>query len=492
MSISTADIVRPRIPARILFPAGVGLGIYGLLMPAGARLLNDPDTYWQVRIGQSIIETGALPHADGFSFTMTGQPWISTQWLAQAIYAIVYGAFGWAGLVVLTSASIALTFVLLARFLERRLPVAPALMLLLCGFAIGAPHFLARPHTLAMPVMVAWVAGLVAAAERRAAPSPWLLPLMALWTNLHGSFVLGLALVAPVAFDALWNAQAEKRPRLALLWFGFLLAAVAASCLTPYGWESLLAAKKILSLGQALSLIGEWRPVDLSKWEGVSLFLFAGLGGVLLTGFTLTLPRVLLFVGLLYMALSHSRNVDVFALLSPIVLAAPLAMRLGVRTGVMSTTDENPQASLRWSAAAILLACVLTFTIVPMRRYSPPAATSPSAAIAALKERKVSRVFNDYDYGGYLIWSGLPTFIDGRTELFGEDFMVRYDDAASLKNPQALFDLLKAYNIEATLLHRTTPAARLLDRTDGWTRIYADDSVVVHMRTDASANTTLQ
>ena len=75
-------------------------------------------------------------------------------------------------------------------------------MFVAAALALTMPHLLARPHVLAMPVMLAWVGGLVAAADRRGAPSFWLLPLMALWANLHGGFVFGLVLIAPIALDA--------------------------------------------------------------------------------------------------------------------------------------------------------------------------------------------------------------------------------------------------------------------------------------------------
>lgn len=117
-------------------------------------------------------------------------------------------------------------------------------------------------------------------------------------------------------------------------------------------------------------------------------------------------------------------------------------------------------------------------------RYAPPTGIAP--AVAALKERGVSRVLNDYDFGGYLIWSGVPVAIDGRTELYGERFMVDVDRAMTLKRPDALFDMLKSYRIDATLLWRRTPAAQLLDHADGWKKVFADDNVVAHVR-DPSA-----
>ena len=162
------------------------------------------------------------------------------------------------------------------------------------------------------------------------------------------------------------------------------------------------------------------------------------------------------------------------------LLAAPLAKRLG-ESQPNDTSVMVPHYRLALVAMALLIGAFAT-AIASMHRYAPAAAGAPNQAIAILKQHRVSRVFNDYDFGGYLIWSGIPTFIDGRTELFGETFMVQHDEASSLTPPGILVKLLDAYRVEATLLYRTTPAAALLDHTPGWTQIYADDRVVVHLR----------
>ncbi|TXJ17581.1 MAG: hypothetical protein E6Q28_07910, partial [Afipia sp.] len=109
--------------------------------------------------------------------------------------------------------------------------------------------------------------------------------------------------------------------------------------------------------------------------------------------------------------------------------------------------------------------------------------------VAALKERGVARVLNDYDFGGYLIWSGIPVAIDGRTELYGERFMVELDDAMTLKSPDALFNLLTSQRIDATLLRRQTPAAQLLDHVDGWRKVFADENAVAHVRDPSARHT---
>src|SRR5271169_3648386 len=104
MTMSVAHTTQDASTMRGLLPLWVGAGIYTLFLLAGNRLLIDPDTMWQITVGQWILDHRAVPETDVFSFTMRGQPWISTQWLAQMIYAKIYAWFGWTGVVALAAA----------------------------------------------------------------------------------------------------------------------------------------------------------------------------------------------------------------------------------------------------------------------------------------------------------------------------------------------------------------------------------------------------
>ncbi|MDB5621230.1 hypothetical protein [Tardiphaga sp.] len=477
MTISVAHSVEAARPWRGLLPLWVGIGVYALALVAGNQLLNDPDTYWQITVGQWILDHHAVPTTDLYSFTMRGQPWISTQWLSQVLLAGSYGAFGWAGPVVLTAAAIAASFALLTRFLSKRLSESTTLIFVAVALALMLGHLLARPHVLAMPVMVAWVGGLIAAMDRRCAPSYALLPLIALWANLHGGFVLGLALIAPIGIDAIFHAEVRAQKALLVRWFLFGLAACAASCLTPYGWESLLAARRILNLGAALAMIGEWRAADFGHAGPLELTVLIAFALVLWRGVTLPPMRIVLVLGFVFMALSHVRNAEVLALLAPLVLAKPLGERLGRPAGA---EPVSPRGLLLGGIMACLLAG--TFVFASTQAYAPYNRSSPAAAVTELKKLNLARVFNDYDFGGYLISRGVPTFIDGRTELFGEKLMVDHNNASGLAEPDNLFRLLKDYDIEATLMRTQSAATKLLDHLDGWQKVYSDDIATIHLR----------
>jgi hypothetical protein len=461
-----------RVPAWLWFGAGLLL----LFVIAGNRALQDADTYWQIVVGQSIIDQRALPSVDVYSFTKTGEPWISSSWLSQVLYALSYSTFGWAGPVILAGLGTAAAFALLVHILNRYFTAIHAVIVTMAAVVLSAQHFVARPHVLALPVMVAWVSGLVNASDQRKAPSFWLLPLIVLWTNLHGGFVLGLALIAPFALDAVWNASAPQRISLALRWAAFGLCAVAASWITPYGWNSVLAARRILDLGNAMAQIPEWQPADFSSVGPFEICLLAALGFVLWRGIVLSPPRILLVLGLLHMALSHNRNIEVFALLTPLVLAQPLSVRFG-RADAARTVPSIPGI-----VAVILATMAAIWAVTTHHVFTPMVVQTPAAAVDVLKARKAERILHNAGFGGYLITRGIPVFFDGRGELYGDAFLVKTFDALALKNVDAFLGLLDSYKIDATLLTPATPAAGLLDRLDGWQRIYADDVAVVHIR----------
>ena len=458
--------------------AWLGIWVYALLLINGSILLNDSDTYWHIAVGKWILDHNALPLADIYSFTKTGEPWISSSWLAQVLYAGSYELAGWAGPVILSAACVAITFAMLAFMLGRRMPSTWAILIALAALVLSASHLFARPHVLALPVMLAWAYGLMSASERHQAPSLSLLPLVALWANLHGGFVFGLMLIAGFAFDAWWNAPAPQRMSLAARWIVFGIGAAAACCVTPYGWGSILASRKILDLGELLHLIYEWMPVNFSRFGLFEACVLALIGGALYCGVRLSPPRIALVLGLFHMALSHVRNVEVFALLLPLVVLAPVASQFALRPARFASMGFPVVSAM----ALLAIVGASTWAFAANTRFAPPATQSPAAAVDALMDRNPKRVLNDLPFGGYLISRGVPVFIDGRAELYGEAFEMAYYRAMQLKDVNELLDLLKRYDIDAVLLTPATPAVTMLDHLDGWRRVYADETAVLHVR----------
>ncbi|MGZ3294038.1 MAG: hypothetical protein ACXU9D_12310, partial [Xanthobacteraceae bacterium] len=412
-----------------------------------------------------------------FSFSMHGAPWITFEWLSEVIYAAVYALSGWAGVVALAAAAVALAVGLLMRFLLRELSPTPALLMVVAAVTLLAPHILARPHVLTLPIMVAWAAALVRCMDRHAPPPYWALPLLMLWANLHGSVVLALGLIGPAVLEALLDKKRSEWPRVLLRWLPFTALSVAACCLTPYGPDPLLMPLKTLGLGPALGWIGEWRPQDFSHVGVFELLLLAGIFA-LARGMTLPVVRALVLLGLIHFALAQTRNADLLAMLAPLYLAAPLARQFG------AGAEDDAAGSARGVNLAAVGVMIVATGLALAREVRPAPVNTPEAALASADLAKAGPVLNDYSFGGYLIFAGIPTFIDGRGELFGGPFIVRYNRDVSLANLRDFIELLDQYKFGATLLAPDTPAVALLDRLPDWQRVYSDDVAVVHKRRD--------
>jgi hypothetical protein len=483
MSISVVHTADARSPVRGLVSLCVGAGAYFFFLFTGDGLLQDSDTFWQIKVGQWIMAHRALPHTDFYSFTRFGEPWISSSWLSQVLYAEAH-SWGWIGPVVLASLAIAATVAIFVYLLSVHLEAAHGILLAMLALLLSLHHLLARPHVLAMPVMVAWVGGMLFAADRRAAP-PWLLlPLMALWANLHGGFVLGLALIGPVALVAVWEAAPERRVSLVVKWGLFGIAALAASCCTPYGWNTLLGARKILDLGELLSIISEWRSADFSSFGIFEASVLGLVGLAFYRGLVLSPPRIILLLGLIYMALTHVRSIEAFAFLVPLVLAKPVADQLRSNAPHRGAEFWSPPYLTTFAAIAIAgAAWASTASYASHHKFVFVNSQAPAAAVELLKQRQAKRIFNSYEFGGYLISAGVPAFIDGRAELYGEKFVVNFFEAVEARKVPELLRMLDDYQIDATLLVPASPAAQVLDHVAGWKRLYADDTAVIHVRT---------
>src|ERR1017187_10394402 len=97
------------LDTRRSFVVIVALGLFAM----AARSVTDPDVWWHLRTGQLILQNHARFHADPYSFTKLGQPWVNHEWLVDVLIFSLYRATGWAGPVVIFAALTSATFMLL-------------------------------------------------------------------------------------------------------------------------------------------------------------------------------------------------------------------------------------------------------------------------------------------------------------------------------------------------------------------------------------------
>jgi hypothetical protein len=462
-----------------MMPIFLAVCFYGFMIYLGGRLLTDPDTLLHIAAGRWIAAHHGIPTTDPFAFTMVNTPWVAHEWAAEVLLAGAYAALGWFGVTALTAAAVAATYFILARFLGSVLRISAALLCVASSFLLAAPRLMARPHVLIMPILVAWTIGLEQARLKGKRPSYFLLPLMTLWANLHGSFVVGLGLLGVYAIEGIIATKGRHaRIQTAKRWSIFGGGAVLASLLTPHGVEGPLLALRLSNETFALGFVNEWHSTDFSILQPLEFWLL----GFLVLGFALGLRlpvfKLLIILGLVHLALAHRRHTELLALIGPILLAEPLKRAIGDGARV-SFVERTPTRS--YLAGALVVALItVTAGFFGIDRDHP--ATAPHDALAAARAAGLyGPVFNAYDFGGYLIFSDIAPFVDGRIDMYGDAFMRDYADAVSAKDDK-LSSLLERYHIAWTLLQPGMPAIGFLDRSQGWERVYADTSAVVHRR----------
>ena len=474
------------------WPLIAGLLFFVRLLVARRALLNDPDTYLHIAAGRWMLAHHALPLHDPFSHSMPGAVWVCGEWLAELALAAGYRLGGWGGVIMLTAACAAAALALFAHFLLRRLPPLPALIAVAAAAELLEPHMLARPHVLALPLLVLWSGLLLAARDAGRGPPFAALPVMMLWANLHGSFLFGPALAAFLGCEAVLQAAAGTRRAEVLRWGGFTLAATVAALLTPHGLAGLIQPIRLMLMPALQASFGEWLSPNFQQSPDLEIWILGAVFVGFTTGVRLPAMRLILLLGLMHLMLQHVRHADLLATVGPLAIAAPLGRRLAEllpesRSGLAGWFARLAQPA-QWPAVAltVALAAALATPVAlrPLARGDD--AVTPAAALAAAQAAGLTGpVLNSEAFGGYLVFRGVPDFIDGRIEMYGNNFLAR-DLAAERGDRAALARLLARYRIAWALVQLHSAEAAALRGLAGWRRVYADNIAVVYRRAEGS------
>lgn len=480
-------------------------------MAAGTGQPADTDTWWHLKTGQLIWQQGRIPLSDPFSHTVAGAPWIYPGWLVQIILWPFYQAFGLGGLALLLAAALTLTFAIVYKQCAGR-PYLAALTVLLAAIS-SSVVWAARPH-IASLLLTAAVAHLLHR-YRESGQARWLWPiplLVVVWVNCHPGFVvafilLGCYLVGEV-LNRLLHPVPERplpaeEPRLRPLLLT-LLACLPATLLNPNTYKMLPYAFQTVNIGPLQDFIQEWAPPD---FHSVQLQPFVWL--LLLTLAALGLSRrranwidLAMLAAFAYMALLAVRNVALFALIAPPILTghAAAALRDMAReprlawlgTLVSARALPRPRRGLLL-LNLLLLALILTAAGarigLVLVRLDDPATWGrglPLEAAAYLaREELPGKMYNTYNWGGYLIWSlypAAPVFIDGRTDLYALNGRVLDDYVEIHLARPGWQELLASYDIGHAVTEREGMLALALAEAEDWTLVYQDDLAVIYKR----------
>ncbi len=546
MAIGSRSLAEDSNPAwlRWLVPSAsdlIFLALLGLLTltTLSVRLLGDAGIGWHIRTGQLILATHTIPRVDPFSSmsasVTAGQPWYAWEWLYDVAAGWLDRAAGLNGVVLLTALMIAALFGWTFRLLlQRGANVLVALVLVLLAASAAMIHFQARPHVMSWLLTVVWFwildsqektqAGSVSNSpehstiKTRHVWQVWVLPLlMAVWVNVHGGFLVGLALLAIYWVGAVWQWFSLKGDRFddalqkiravrrirALALTGVLSA--AATLVNPYGFKLHVHIYRYLSNRFLMDHIDEFQSPN---FHYVAQKCFAGL--LMLTLVALAAKRreasasqglVILFA--VYAGLYASRNIPVSSLLLILVIGPWLSEmgRLAATGSVrwreplstsflqrMGTTELSLRGHL-WPIAAVVVTCWIAVhggklgTRLLMDAHFD-AKRFPVQAVDYLEKQGMQGPLVSPDYwGGYLIYRLYPRVrmvVDDRHDFYGEEFLKSYLKMMHVE--PGWQDFLQQHQARCVLVPKGSALTNILAETAGWRPIYGDEVTVVFER----------
>lgn len=445
----------------------------------GLRL--DPDTWWHLKYGDTILQTRRWPTVDTWSFTVHGMPRVAYEWGGEVLTALAYQLGGLRGMDVLLIALTSVIVLLMYYFAWLRCRNSyAAFFATFVLLPIAVLCFTLRPQLIGYIFLLLTLISLERFRQGEQ-KNLWTLPLVfLLWVNTHGTFTLGFMVfglywitgLVDFTSGGLYAVRWRPEQRIHMELVGLLSVAVLP--LTPYGTR--LAAVPFdvaTSLPMNFSHIAEWQPINTDFWQA-KLLLFLLLGFIVAQlAFRLRyrLEELALCLVVLYATFVHFR----FAILFAIVFA-PLAASIFVRWA----PTYDPRKDKYGLNAVLTFVAVLAFVMwLPSESKLQNSVSNeyPVQAVRYIQENSVpGRIFNSYNFGGYLAWALAPehkVFVDGRGDIYEHAGVFSdYATVTQLK-PQALA-VLQSYRIDTCLTERDEALTTFLASSPDWKEVYKD------------------
>ena len=456
----------------------VFIGVASAVMGAGSRLTaSDGDLGRHLRVGEWIIENWRIPTTDLFSHTMQGEPFVPHEWLSEVLFAIAHRLGGLNGVALLSAAVIALPFALLVRAMHRRGVSLWWLVSFTMLIAVTAMiHALARPHIFTFTFIVLFVTSLDGF-RRGERSSVWLLvPLTVLWANLHGAFIVGFVLIGTFWLGWLLERPRSERHGRHLVIVG-VSALFAAAVLNPAGPKLIWNSVSYLMSGPLVHLTQEYQSPDFHDWR-LWPFLALLLLAVASLGRQPWTIRILVVMWSVF-ALVSLRNIPIFAL-----ACGPFVAEV-ISSGRDSRPDRGPIriAGLSILAPVALVVLGVVYGTIRPDHFAYPPDRFPTAAVQEVGPEQLGRVFNEFIWGGYLLyccWPDTSVFIDGQTDFYGTELTLDY--GAAVTGSPEWAHVLDKYHVDSVMIPPERPLAQILSLDNGWDEIYRDETTVVFAR----------
>jgi hypothetical protein len=478
---------------------------------ADAIRYADPDLWGHVKFGQAVLALHHPIFRDPYSYSAPGHPFLDHEWLSDAIIAAIYNHFGVIGLKLMKFAAAGATVVLLALGMaETGAPTGLQAAILLAAAVAISPQIEFRPQSFTFALLSAVLWMLARHNYRRRAHLWLVVPMFALWANLHGGFIMGLAALG--IYGAVVMAQdlaAGRGAREGARLFAITSAATLATLATPYGianWQGILHA---LSNPYTRIYVHDWRSLATTVaivWRAdrfqVYPFAICALTFLALAAAFATSPRggdlplVAIAAVMIAAAVAAERNVAIAVIACTIPLARHATLAIDAWRARRGSPPIQAEAAPMAPARQLIVAAAALALVIGGGLFSPrllgSAVPYPQGAIEFMRAHHLEgNIFADFGWGDYVIFHLCPpshVFMDGRYDTVYPADVVR-DDIRAHTSASAMREVIAKYPHDFVLISPTDEKDEYdaLLALPGWTRIYLDGTCALFARAGTPA-----
>jgi hypothetical protein len=456
-------------------------------------LLTDADTGIHIRIGDYILATHTIPTHDLFGFSKPHGIWYAFEWLSEVIFSALHSGWGLKGLTLFCGVLIAAYLTSLLRYMIwSGANSILSLFLTLLTATATAIHFHARPHLFTLVLLAASI--WIIAADRRSS-TRWLwvlIPLVVLWANLHGGFVVFFAYLGLLVIGCALEGKFDRAIRYSVLG----VAAAIASLVNPYGYR--LHQHIIETLGSSFinKVIDEFKSPSF-RGEALQVYMLLLIAGLALCGLLLAQRKIAEALWIAFFAsasLTSVRHVPLYVLVAAPIIAVELTRLWQLwsvhqpRNSTAAIMDGFALDLRRNLARTSVWAAVFVGWLAVTPSIAWPTDLAPDFFPTGMLQRHrelliSSRLFASDQWNEYILYHNYPRqqiFVDSRYNYYGDKIG---NDYLRINQAQYTYQtLLDRYNINLVLCPIEEPIATVLKLTPAWVVLDDDGKNILLQR----------
>lgn len=443
--------------------------------------IGGDDFLWHVKVGEWIIENKEIPKTGIFSWFAENENWFAHEWLSGVLmYFCSFISTTKAAHIFLTICIISLSSII-AYINRERFYKNPLLVIIweLLGFLIVSTYSTARPHWITLSLLVIYICILEKVKENNF-KYIWFIPLLAIfWSNVHGGSS-NLLYLLPFGFlitgiknwkfgRLISNKMTKKQ---IITYIGIIINNLICICINPRGIELLWYPYSYADMNT--NYITEWLPLSYGN---------------------LKLAFIVIMVILILLVVNKKEELELseIGLIGLFIIMSFLHLRFCLWTYAIASIYifkyfDELKIKNEYTKDNITVFCSIFYTITTIAILISPFFVKdikinqsvPTELIQIIKEDNPKRLYNDYNYGGCLIYNNIDTFIDGRADMY--EWIGSFEEnmklfTFSLDYQENVKDYIEKYNFDSILTAKKSYIHLALKNIDNYELIYEDDNI---------------